>query len=222
MSCARWEERVALFAGGDLEMAEASRVERHLSECAACCALVADLRLELDGLREVHAEPLAAAQYAAVRERVLAELAKPPRRRVAWALAWAAALAVAAAAVLLVVMMKPAAIPAPEMPRLVGVAPKVERPVAREPGGNRSLTVAAQRVSGGSRARRPVTVRGSAHIELASLPAIEEEKPAVAEVAPPTQAPPAVEDSRVRMVQLATDDPNVVIYWLFEEQGGER
>ncbi|MGO9011615.1 MAG: anti-sigma factor family protein [Bryobacteraceae bacterium] len=220
MSCARWEGRVALFAGGDLETAEAVAVERHLSECAACCALVADLRLELDGLREVHAEPLAAAQYAAVRQRVLAELEKPPRRRVAWA--WAAALAVAAAAVLLVMMMKPAAIPAPEMPRLVGVAPKVERPVAREPGGNRSLTVAAQRVSGGSRARRPVTVRGSAHIELASLPAIEEEKPAVAEVAPPTQAPPAVEDSRVRMVQLATDDPNVVIYWLFEEQGGER
>jgi hypothetical protein len=34
--------------------------------------------------------------------------------------------------------------------------------------------------------------------------------------------PPAVEDSPVRMVQLATDDPNVVIYWLFEGTGDER
>jgi hypothetical protein len=32
----------------------------------------------------------------------------------------------------------------------------------------------------------------------------------------------AVEDSPVRMVQLATADPNVVIYWLFEEKGEER
>src|ERR1035438_4698100 len=74
MSCAIWEERVALFAGGDLGTAEAAGVERHLSQCAACNALAADLRVELDGLRQVHAEPLAAEHYAAVRGRVLAEL----------------------------------------------------------------------------------------------------------------------------------------------------
>jgi hypothetical protein len=41
-------------------------------------------------------------------------------------------------------------------------------------------------------------------------------------VTPPAPVPPAVEDPPVRMVQLATDDPNVVIYWLFEAKGEER
>ena len=41
MSCAIWEERVALFAGGDLETGEAAAVERHLNQCAACSALAA-------------------------------------------------------------------------------------------------------------------------------------------------------------------------------------
>jgi anti-sigma factor RsiW len=207
MSCAIWEERVALFAGGDLGTAEAAGVERHLSQCAACNALAADLRVELDGLRQVHAEPLAAEHYAAVRGRVLAELAKPPRQRVVWPWAWAAALAVAAAAVL-VVMTKPAAVPVPDVLRLVAGAPAVER--SRTQRAPRKGAVISTHV----RRRR---VRG------AVPSAIEEQKLDVAEVVtPPAPVPPAVEDSPVRMVQLATDDPNVVIYWLFEGTGDER
>jgi len=207
MSCAIWEERVALFAGGDLGTAEAAGVERHLSQCAACNALAADLRVELDGLRQVHAEPLAAEHYAAVRGRVLAELAKPPRQRAARAWAWAAALAAAAAAVL-VVMMKPAAVPVPDVLRLVASAPAVERSRAQR--APRKGAVISTHV----RRRR---VRG------AVPSAIEERKLEAAEVVtPPAPVPPAVEDSPVRMVQLATDDPKVVIYWLFEGTGDER
>lgn len=203
MTCAIWEERVALFAGGDLGAAEAAAVERHLSQCAACSALAADLRWELDALRQAHAEPLAAGHYAAVRGRVLAELAKPTPQRVSWPWAWAAALAVAAAAaVLVLVMVRPAAIPAPPLPRLVAVTPMVERPVP------------------GERVRQARKLVRPTHAEPPGLPAIEQQKPVVAEVASPT--PPAAEDSPVRMVQLATDDPNVVIYWLFEEKGEER
>jgi len=133
-----WEERVALYAGADLGTVEAAAVERHLSECVPCSALAADLRLELDELREVHAEPLASEHYAAVRGRVLAQLAKPSRRGVVWA--WAVPVLAAAAAVLVVVTMrKPAARPAPELPRLVAIAPAVES----ERGSDRSLTVAA-------------------------------------------------------------------------------
>ena len=207
MSCAIWEERVALFAGGDLRTAEAAAVERHLSRCAACNALAADLRWELDRLRQAHAEPLAPEHYAVVRGRVLAELAKPPRQRVVWPWAWAAALAVAAAAVL-VVMTKPAAVPVPDVLRLVAGAPAVER--SRTQRAPRKGAVISTHV----RRRR---VRG------AVPSAIEERKLEVAEVVtPPAPVPPAVEDSPVRMVQLATDDPNVVIYWLFEGTGDER
>jgi anti-sigma factor RsiW len=207
MSCATWEERVALFAGGDLETAEAAAVERHLSQCAACNALAADLRLELDGLRQVHAEPLAAGHYAAVRGRVLAELAKAPRQHAAWA--WAAALAVAAAGACVVwVMMKPVAVTAPELPRLVAVAPTVQRSRAQRAPRQGAVTSAHVR-------RR--------RTERAAPSANEQRRLEVAEVvARPQPAPPAIEDSPVRMVQLATDDPNVVIYWLFEEKGEER
>jgi len=209
MSCATWEERVALFAGGDLETAEAAAVERHLSQCAACNALAADLRLELDGLRQVHAEPLAAGHYAAVRGRVLAELAKAPRQHAAWA--WAAALAVAAAGACVVwVMMKPAAVPAPVLPRLVAVAPIAERPTPRERGSSRPLR---GRKREGWQAKAPAPLAGGKVGQTLS---------SVNPQAIPVLSPAAVEDSPVRMVQLATDDPNVVIYWLFEEKGEER
>ena len=150
MTCAIWEERVALFAGGDLGAAEAAAVERHLSQCAACSALAADLRWELDALRQAHAEPLAAGHYAAVRGRVLAELAKPTPQRVSWPWAWAAALAVAAAAaVLVLVMVRPAAIPAPPLPRLVAVTPMVERPAPgeRRPAGSEASAADARRAA---------------------------------------------------------------------------
>jgi anti-sigma factor RsiW len=205
MSCAIWEERVALFAGGDLETGEAAAVERHLNQCAACSALAADLRLELDGLRQVHAEPLAAGHYAAVRGRVLAELAKPPRRRLVWPWAWAAALAVAAAGACVVwVMIKPAAIPAPELPRLLAVAPTAQRSRDRQ-GAVISAHVRRRRTE-----RAAPSVNEQRRLEVAEV------------VRPPSPRPPAAEDSPVRMVQLATADPNVVIYWLFEEKGEER
>jgi anti-sigma factor RsiW len=210
MTCAVWEERVALFAGGDLAAAEAGAVERHLSQCAACSALAADLRSGLDGLRQAHAESLAAAHYAVVRARVLAELSKSPRQRVVWAWAWAAALALAAAAVLVVVTMKPAAVPAPDLPRLVAVAPRAEHPAPREPASDRSLR-SRERTGWQAKAPAPLKSGGKVGQTLSSVNQ---------QVDPIVLA--AVEDSPVRMVQLATADPNVVIYWLFEEKGEER
>jgi hypothetical protein len=127
---------------------------------------------------------------------------------VVWAWAWAAALAAAAAGVLMVVMTKPAAIPAPDLPRLAVAAPPVEVTAHPWRGSNRSLTVAAP--------RRVVMPR-------AGVAAIKEQTPTLGEIATPatptTPAPPAVDDSPVHMVQLATDDPNVVIYWQLEGTG---
>jgi hypothetical protein len=214
LSCAIWEEQVALFAGGDLGMAEAAGVERHLSQCAACRALAADLRLELDGLREAHAEPLAAEHYTVVRGRVLAELAKPPRQRVSSPWAWAAAVAVAAALVLAVVVMKPTAIPAPDLPRMVAAAPMVQRPAPREPGSNRPLK-RRERAGWQAIAPAPLAYDSSGGTVGQTLSSV---NPQV----DPVLSRPALDDSPVQMVQLATDDPNVVIYWLFEGTGDER
>jgi len=232
MRCAIWEERVALFAGGDLGAAEAAAVGRHLSECAACSALAADLRLELDELRETHREPLAPEHYAAVRGRVLAELAKSTRQRPAWAWAWTAAVLAAAAAGAWVVslVMGPGVLPVPVLPRVVATTPTVERPVQRQPGSNRSAgndaAEAGKKSRDDSRLSRLDSRRHGAGVIPSGGPVEEAvlsgaDVQAVAHASPP--APPAAtDDSQVRMVQLVTDDPNVVIYWLFENTGEER
>ena len=232
MSCADWEARVALFAGGDLEDAEAAAVERHLRECAACRGLAADLGEDLNELREGCAAPFSAADYGAVRGRVLAELAKPPRRRAAWA--WVGALAAAAAGVWVVSLaVRPGRLPAPQPPSVVA---RVERPAEAAPGGNRPVAHQARRRLG----RKAGTTPGSAGLTagattpgfiplggsqsppgagraLPAGPGLEEL--AVAQAAPANRA---AEASTVRMVQLVTDDPNVVIYWLFDEGTGEE
>ena len=71
MSCVDWEERIALYAGGDLAAAEAQAVERHVAECGGCQLLLSGLRESLGLLREAHGEPVEAAHFAAVRARVI-------------------------------------------------------------------------------------------------------------------------------------------------------
>jgi hypothetical protein len=127
MSCAEWEERVALHAGGDLTGAEAAALERHLGECSACQLLWSGVRESLAVLQVAHAELPAAADFAAVRSRVRAEL---ERRARPWGrLAWISG--AAAAAVLLLVAMWPARV-VPEAPRMLAripPAPEVRAPV---------------------------------------------------------------------------------------------
>jgi len=91
MSCPDWEEKIALQVEGDLAAAE---VERHLESCAPCRDFAEGLRQSLGMLREAHREPLADADFAAVRARVLERV--QVKRRWIWWPAWAGAAAVAA------------------------------------------------------------------------------------------------------------------------------
>jgi hypothetical protein len=103
MNCGDWQERIALYAGGDLAPVEVQAVERHVEECAGCQMLLSGLRQSLGLLLEAHGEPVEAAHFAAVRARVLAELERGRAR--AWRFAWMYAMA--AAVVLLAVTMWP-------------------------------------------------------------------------------------------------------------------
>ena len=145
MNCAEWEERIALHQGGDLPLGQAATVERHLGECPGCQVFASGLRETLSALRSAHGQHPADAHFAAVRARVLAELAH--RQRPAWrrGLAWGsvaaglAALAVGAAwfrpvpSLPAVALARPAAPelqpPAPSPPRRVRTAPR--RPAPR-------------------------------------------------------------------------------------------
>jgi len=229
MSCAIWEEPVALFAGGDLEPAEAAGVERHLSECAACRALAADLQSNLDGLREAHREPLAREHYTAVRAGVLAELAKAPRPRMVSAWGWAGALAAAAAGVWLVwVAWRPAARVPADAPRGAAHVPAQSGADALARARHPRRAPESDRVSDRSRVGgaavglgRPARLalpHNETVFDLTVLPGPGSHALAMAESA--SLAP--AESSSVHMVQLATDDPNVVIYLLLDDGTGDE
>ncbi len=100
MNCAEWEERVALYAGGDLAAEEAYRVERHLGECAGCRVFASGVRQALETLREADADLPSEAAFTAVRARVMERVAA--RRRFAWVCGFVGTAAAALALVLLV------------------------------------------------------------------------------------------------------------------------
>ena len=168
MNCVEWEERIALYAGGDLAAADARAVERHVAECAACQVLLSGLRESLALVRDAHREPVEAAHFAAVRARVLAELERAPARR--WRWAWLPAPAAAAAMILAIVMW-----PRPEL-RLA--------------------------------------------LPVPSTPAA----PAVAKVVLPPTPPPrrAAQPTETVVMQIETNNPDVVIYWIAESKGETR
>ena len=95
MNCRDWEEKVALYAGGDV----APGVEEHLTGCAGCQELANGLRESLGLLREAHGEAVDEAHLAAVRARVLSKLQRGGRPWWVWAMAAAAVLVVVGVAV---------------------------------------------------------------------------------------------------------------------------
>jgi hypothetical protein len=94
MNCPAWEEKIALYTGGDLEMPHIGLLEQHLAECPACREFADDLRANLTLLRDVHSAPIAEANFTAVRARVLTELSA--KRRPFWQREWTFAAAAAA------------------------------------------------------------------------------------------------------------------------------
>ncbi|HWC97699.1 MAG TPA: zf-HC2 domain-containing protein [Candidatus Sulfopaludibacter sp.] len=129
MNCIHWEERIALWAGGDLKAADAAEVERHLEDCPACQVFAAGLKESLEFAREAHQEAIAPAHFAAVRARVLAELAGT--RRPWWRSAWTYGLSAAAVcALLLAIGLPPRQVAVTTRP---AVLPHVQVPIPDRP-----------------------------------------------------------------------------------------
>jgi hypothetical protein len=107
MNCREWEERLALYAGDDLDSASHTEVERHVTECAGCQVFLSGLKDSLERLKEAHADPVGEAHLAAVRARVLARVRRDRRRVWVWGLVGVAA------ALLLALLPARREIPAP-------------------------------------------------------------------------------------------------------------
>jgi len=132
MKCRNWEERIVLYAEGDLPPEQAAEAERHLVECAECRELAGGITRDLSILRAAHAEPISPAHLAAVRAGVLEQIqreSRPARR-----LGWMGALVAAAAVLVLLFLPRRVeppriAVTPPPAPLYEPVAPAAAQPV---------------------------------------------------------------------------------------------
>jgi hypothetical protein len=228
------EERIALFAGGDLPAVEAAEVERHVADCARCQVLLSGLRESLALLQEAHGDTVEPGHFAAVRARVMSQIRSS--RRPWWREAWVYGLVAAAAMGLLVAV-------SPRPARTVAVAqpfskPKPSSSSASKPHtgfggavtagagdgaaghqlpGTGVETVAEEAKTpaepligfGGGRLASAVTAGagdGAADHQLLGS--------SVETVAKEAETP-----AEPLVVKLITNDPDVVIYWITESKG---
>jgi anti-sigma factor RsiW len=193
MKCEDLEERIALHITDDLPPGQAASVKAHLDACSRCQELADGLRRTARALESLKAEEADEPACREVRRRVLERLRSGDVRRLPVNTPWRWAVAAA----LFLFLALPIAfrerktdLPAP----LVPVAPEVGRrppeTVASAPTVNRTPAKLA------SRHRK---AEGSAELLRRKV---------------------ATTPREPMVVKLLTDDPDVVIYWLVEQNGG--
>jgi hypothetical protein len=243
MSCphlndARREAReleLALWAGGDLPAAEAASLEGHLAGCPECRALAEGLRESQAGLAALAAEPIDLEALARIRRGVLERLEERRPRPAAAPWLYAAAAALALAALALGLWLQGSR---PREPRQVAAIPEAAPPAPREAReGGRPETEEPGAASRSRRAAEP-----SAKIAEAApgpAPELDPSEPRLpsreAPVPAPPPAPPSPESPVRRaavtpapeaatesiVIQIVSDDPDIVFYWLVEPEESE-
>ena len=229
MNCREWEERLALYAGGDLGRSEAEEVERHTAGCPGCQVTVSGLKQAVETLRLGHAELPPDAAFGAVRARVMAALRH--RRRPLWKRAWIYGLA--AASLAMAAALRLATPPAPVSPVAVARRPEQnaeagssasaeQRPGASGRSRRRTGRAVARPMRSGSAAASFSHEPGAPAMALSALatPAAPEH-PALA---PPEHSAAAVAGQthstrESLVVHYTTDNPGIVILWIAEKTG---
>jgi anti-sigma factor RsiW len=127
MNCRDWEEKIALYEGGDLSAALVTEVEEHLAECAGCRVIASRIRASMELARSAHEEPIAEGYYTAVRSAVLGQLTE--KRNPWWRRMWVHGLAVGVALLIMLVRWR-----SPEKPtvHLADVRPN-QTPILTQP-----------------------------------------------------------------------------------------
>jgi anti-sigma factor RsiW len=246
MSCERYNRALALLVEGDLHRLEIASVNRHLAGCTRCRTFLSELEASQRGVKELAAQPLDEAALAAVRARVFATVRETERASAGPTFAWrwvvASSLVCAVAAVL---VFRPR--PEPPSSRLARATP-VASPASPSGGGPPAASLAgsapAERAT--KAAPAPALVQQSTLRPVRTVSPHVEHPPAISPLTPEEAdqlARAVVAVARVRrlsdlrlahaaelaeppeprgkaQVVLATTDPEVVIYWQLDSNGG--
>jgi anti-sigma factor RsiW len=175
MNCERACELIALAASGDVTLAEQAAIDRHMTSCAACREEATAVGVLTDELAAIRGDSLPESAFAAVRTRVVEELAS--RRKLAWLRAWPAFAAAMACTAIVAVLLRPVTTPPPLPVEQAEVLPQpLEQPSAAPP-----------------------------------VAPVHSAKPRVTRIHKP---------SGPLVIQMLTNDPNVVIYWIADARDG--
>ena len=235
MSCLRYEEWLALEAGGDLPPEKAAELSRHMSECGDCRRAAEELRASLAALRAFHQSPVAEERLDAARAVAFAEL-RAGRASSVWrrwatpqwlAPRWAAAgLAMALAVTIAlwnsrsadqdqqekIVASKPAlpseASELPEEPERPIPSPDEERDKERTVSVEQPAAPPALPPRHDKAEERPIR---------AAAPTIPE--PVITVVSLPDVDTGDSEEKQDAVLQVASSDPDITIYWLVGQNG---
>jgi hypothetical protein len=225
MKCAHSEQDIALFVEGDLGPAALHAIEGHLAECPDCRALAEELRTSQATFKDLRQEVVNPASVLDLRRRVLVELDEldsktewgrkierwlflgARRGYAAAGVAFVLAVCVSASIVWRFSLNRP--LPPSATTSLTTVQEKpADRP---QPYPEAEAAEAAEQVP----ARTAVVKRTNTFVPATGA---ESRRSRIGGVVTATQAPAG--DSKEVVVKLLTDDPNIVIYWLVDQNGG--
>ncbi len=200
MNCRGWNPNIALYVEGDLDRDVARELEIHLSSCVECRDFADTLRLTQSELRQLRSETIETSSLNRVRAGVLDQVRAMEMRRTwmdrtaiwLWGgYRWRYAVLGSVAVFAAALWIWQASSPHVPAPETVkAVSPHVGRPETGQ--------VAVAGGGPGAPVKRHIKATGRM-------------KPA---------EPAADEKNPDTVVQILTDDPNVVIYWLIDQTGG--
>lgn len=222
MSCPR-ERELALYVEDDLPVSEVAAVQAHVLDCAICRSFLLSLEASQQALKALAAEPIADEALAALRERA-GRVPAADRRSVGlrWAMAAAVALALLPGLYLAVSRRE-----APTAPVRIAEGAPAPRVTVRSPTPAPPAPVVAPdsaRRPMASRPERPSVAEEASDVPLTSAEADQLARALVAvsrieKLSDIDRHPPEPLDPA--LVRVASDDPNVVIYWRLEPSGGK-
>ncbi len=230
MTCRSQERLLSLYVEDDLFTRDAALLQEHLEECESCRGFLRELRSSQSALKELAAESLDEGALAAVRLRIRsASRDRPGRPSAPLHLAFAAGLIAAIGGLVWLRGREPRRPGSP----LVAAMPSTSLSLA---------TATAEHAPGAVKRPRPAGEEQESTIRAprSVVPVVDASKPApvlspkdadqlaravvavsqiesVEDVTTPSPAP----SDRPPLVRLATSDPDVVIYWQLESDGGK-